>query len=153
MPGRQPSLSRIIRARLTTSSPPSGERHAAPETRSRAEPSTGLPLTICRRQRRLSASLTDDCNKLISAYSVYYPQKAEAFMYDVVDGQSYTVNCGGMRATTTVSRSSFELRLDIHNDLMMIATAFAVAFIVYSCKGKLSEAEHLKSFGHSCPDG
>lgn len=25
----------------------------------------------------------------------------------------------------------------------MIATAFAVAFIVYSCKGKLSEAEHL----------
>jgi len=48
------------------------------------------------------ASLTEDCNKLISAYSVYYPQKAEAFMYDVVDGQSYTVNCGGMRATTTV---------------------------------------------------
>lgn len=48
------------------------------------------------------SSLTDDCNKLISAYSVYYPQKAEAFMYDVVDGQSYTVNCGGMRATTTV---------------------------------------------------
>lgn len=48
------------------------------------------------------ASLTDDCNKLISAYSVYYPQKAEAFMYDVLDGQSYTVNCGGMRATTTV---------------------------------------------------
>lgn len=48
------------------------------------------------------ASLTDDCNKLISSYSVYYPQKAEAFMYDVVDGQSYTVNCGGMHATTTV---------------------------------------------------
>lgn len=48
------------------------------------------------------SSLTEDCNKLISAYSVYYPQKAEAFMYDVVDGQSYTVNCGGMRATTTV---------------------------------------------------
>lgn len=47
-------------------------------------------------------SLTEDCNKLISAYSVYYPQKAEAFMYDVVDGQSYSVNCGGMHATTTV---------------------------------------------------
>ncbi len=47
-------------------------------------------------------SLTADCNKLIGQYSVYYPQKAEAFMYDVVDGQSYTVNCGGMRATTTV---------------------------------------------------
>ena len=47
-------------------------------------------------------SLTADCNKLIGSYSVYYPQKAEAFMYDVVDGQSYTVSCGGMRATTTV---------------------------------------------------
>jgi len=23
-------------------------------------------------------------------------------MYDVVDGQSYSVNCGGMHATTTV---------------------------------------------------
>ncbi len=47
-------------------------------------------------------SLTADCNKLIGSYSVYYPQKAEAFMYDIVDGQSYTVNCGGMHATTTV---------------------------------------------------
>ena len=47
-------------------------------------------------------SLTADCNKLIGSYSVYYPQKAEAFMYDIVDGQSYNVNCGGMHATTTV---------------------------------------------------
>ncbi|MCF0184884.1 MAG: hypothetical protein HUJ98_00155 [Bacteroidaceae bacterium] len=48
------------------------------------------------------ASLTDDCNKLIGAYSVYFPQKAEAFMYDIVDGQSYSVSCGGMHATTIV---------------------------------------------------
>ncbi|MBO6247247.1 MAG: hypothetical protein J6N54_00360, partial [Bacteroidales bacterium] len=47
-------------------------------------------------------SLAADCNKLIGQYSVYYPQKAEAFMYDIVDGQSYTVSCGGMTATTTV---------------------------------------------------
>ena len=47
-------------------------------------------------------SLTADANRLIGQYSVYYPQKAEAFMYDVVDGQSYTVNCGGMHATTVV---------------------------------------------------
>ena len=47
-------------------------------------------------------SLTADCNRLIGSYSVYYPQKAEAFMYDIVDGQSYNVNCGGMHATTTV---------------------------------------------------
>ena len=48
------------------------------------------------------ASLASDCNSLIASYSRYFPQKAEAFMYDVVDGNSYTVNCGGMHATTTV---------------------------------------------------
>ena len=48
------------------------------------------------------ASLTEDCNKYISQYKVFYPQTAEAFMYDVTDGQSYTVSCAGMRATTTV---------------------------------------------------
>jgi len=48
------------------------------------------------------ASLTDDANRLISSYSAYYPQTAEAFMYDLTNGQSYTVSCNGMRATTTV---------------------------------------------------
>ena len=47
-------------------------------------------------------SLTEDANKLIGSYAAYYPQTAEAFMYDVTNGQSYTVSCGGMRATTTV---------------------------------------------------
>lgn len=48
------------------------------------------------------ASLTDEANRLIGSYSGYYPQTAEAFMYDLTNGQSYTVSCGGMRATTTV---------------------------------------------------
>lgn len=47
-------------------------------------------------------SLTEEANRYISQYSVYFPQSAEAFMYDVTNGQSYTVSCGGMRATTTV---------------------------------------------------
>ena len=47
-------------------------------------------------------SLTAEANNMIAQYSRYYPQKAEAFMYDLLDGQSYTVNCGGMRAVTTV---------------------------------------------------
>ena len=47
-------------------------------------------------------TLADAANDMIRQYSVYYPQTAEAFMYDVTDGQSYTVSCGGMRATTTV---------------------------------------------------
>ena len=47
-------------------------------------------------------ALAEDANSLIRQYAAYYPQTAEAFMYDVTDGQSYTVSCGGMRATTTV---------------------------------------------------
>ena len=47
-------------------------------------------------------SLAEDCNNYISQYRVYYPQTAEAFMYDVTDGQTYNVSCGGMRAVTTV---------------------------------------------------
>lgn len=47
-------------------------------------------------------SLTEEANRLIGSYSNYYPQTADAFMYDVTNGQSYTVSCGGMRATTTV---------------------------------------------------
>lgn len=47
-------------------------------------------------------SLTEEANKNIGTYSYYYPQTAEAFMYDIQNGQSYTVACGGLRATTTV---------------------------------------------------
>ncbi len=47
-------------------------------------------------------SLAEDANNHIRQYAAYYPQTAEAFMYDFTNGQSYTVSCGGMRATTTV---------------------------------------------------
>ena len=47
-------------------------------------------------------SLTDECNRMIGQYSVYFPKTEDAFMYDLTNGQSYTVACGGMRATTTV---------------------------------------------------
>ena len=48
------------------------------------------------------SSLADDCRKAIGMYSAYYPTTADAFMYDLTNGQSYTVSCGGMSATTTV---------------------------------------------------
>lgn len=47
-------------------------------------------------------TLAEDANNLIRQYAAYYPQTAEAFMYDFTNGQSYTVSCNGMRATTTV---------------------------------------------------
>ena len=47
-------------------------------------------------------TLADEANNFIRQYANYYPAASEAFMYDVVDGQSYTVSCGGLRAVTTV---------------------------------------------------
>ena len=47
-------------------------------------------------------SLAEDANNMIKQYRAYFPQTAEAFMYNVTDGDSYTVSCGGMRAVTTV---------------------------------------------------
>lgn len=47
-------------------------------------------------------TLTEEANRMIGQYSAYFPQAAEAFMYDITNGQSYTVSCGGLRATTTV---------------------------------------------------
>ena len=54
------------------------------------------------RAKAADDSLTEEANRMIGQYARYYPQTAEAFMYDLTDGQSYTVTCAGMRATTTV---------------------------------------------------
>ncbi len=55
-----------------------------------------------RKAKAADESLTAEANNMIAQYSKYFPMKAEAFMYDVLDGQSYTVNCGGLSATTQV---------------------------------------------------
>lgn len=47
-------------------------------------------------------SLSESAGALIRQYSIYYPQTAEAFMYNLTDGQSYTCSCNGLRAVTTV---------------------------------------------------
>ena len=52
--------------------------------------------------KRADATLAGEADKLIAQYRQYYPQAAEAFMYDLNEGDSYTVSCGGMRALTTV---------------------------------------------------
>ena len=54
------------------------------------------------RAKAADESLTAEANERIGACSRYFPQAAEAFMYDLSAGQAYTVACGGMRATTTV---------------------------------------------------
>ncbi len=52
--------------------------------------------------RNADPTLAEEANGLIAKYSTYFPQTAEAFMYNITDGDSYTVSCGGMRALTTV---------------------------------------------------
>ena len=48
------------------------------------------------------ASLTEDANRMIGQFARFYPQTADAFMYDLTDGKAYHVSCAGMSATTTV---------------------------------------------------
>lgn len=52
--------------------------------------------------RNADPSLSEECGRMIGQYSIYFPKREDAFMYDLTDGQSYTVSCGGMRAVTTV---------------------------------------------------
>ncbi|MCK9628905.1 MAG: hypothetical protein M0R37_09975 [Bacteroidales bacterium] len=52
--------------------------------------------------KNADSALAQDADKYIRQFSQYFPLQEEAFMYDITDGSSYTVNCGGMSATTTV---------------------------------------------------
>ena len=52
--------------------------------------------------KNADATLAEDADKFISTYRQYFPAQEEAFMYDIMDGSSYTVACGGLRETTIV---------------------------------------------------
>ena len=52
--------------------------------------------------KNLDPALAAEADQYISNYRKYYPMQADAFMYDVVDGDSYTVSCSGLRENTTV---------------------------------------------------
>ena len=54
------------------------------------------------RARNADPTIAEEASRYISIYSQYFPAQEEAFMYDILDGTSYTVSCGGMRETTTV---------------------------------------------------
>ncbi|MBP5228623.1 MAG: hypothetical protein J6Z32_00555 [Bacteroidales bacterium] len=47
-------------------------------------------------------SLAAEAQKNIARYHQYFPKAEDAFMYDLVDGKSYSISCGGMSASTTV---------------------------------------------------
>lgn len=52
--------------------------------------------------KNADSSLTEEADRFISTYRQYFPKQEDAFMYDVIDGSSYTVSCAGMRESTTV---------------------------------------------------
>ena len=54
------------------------------------------------RARSFDSDIADECGRLIAAYSAQFPLATDAAMYDIVGGQSYTVSCGGMSASTVV---------------------------------------------------
>ena len=56
--------------------------------------------------RNADPSIADDVASAISGVARYYPEASEIFMYDLQAGQSYTVSCGGLSASTTVRVSS-----------------------------------------------
>jgi tetratricopeptide (TPR) repeat protein len=47
-------------------------------------------------------ALAADADELLRTCRTYFPTTEDAFMYDLQDGQSFTISCGGMSATTTV---------------------------------------------------
>jgi len=52
--------------------------------------------------KNCNSALAEDCSTLISQYSKFFPLQSEAFMYDAIDGTSFTVSCGGMSESTIV---------------------------------------------------
>ena len=54
------------------------------------------------RARALDSEISDECGRYISAYTSNFPLAVDAANYDLTNGQSYTVSCGGLTATTTV---------------------------------------------------
>jgi len=47
-------------------------------------------------------SLTEEANKWINTYSQHFPTQSDAFMLDLLDGETYTVTCGGMTERTII---------------------------------------------------
>lgn len=52
--------------------------------------------------KNTDATMAEEVDKQIATYRQYYPLQSDAFMYDIVDGDRFQVNCNGMNETTTV---------------------------------------------------
>ena len=61
-----------------------------------------VAVDFMQKAKNADPALAEDADRMIGQYRAYFPQTAEAFMYNITDGESYTVSCNGLKATTTV---------------------------------------------------
>ncbi len=52
--------------------------------------------------KNADSALAAEADELIRNCRIYFPTTEDAFMYDLQNGQSFSISCGGMSATTTV---------------------------------------------------
>lgn len=77
-----------------------GQRCTANEMDNRAK--YWVAVDYLQKAKSADESLAEEANGKISTYRQYFPKTEDAFMYDLTDGKSYSISCGGMYATTTV---------------------------------------------------
>jgi tetratricopeptide (TPR) repeat protein len=61
-----------------------------------------LAVDYAAKAKSIDPALTEEANQYINAYSRYFPEQQDAFMYDLVDGNTYVVTCNGMTERTKV---------------------------------------------------
>lgn len=61
-----------------------------------------VAIDYLQKAKSVDGSLAGEANRKINQYSAYFPNAADAFMYNYTAGQSYRVSCNGMSATTTM---------------------------------------------------
>jgi tetratricopeptide (TPR) repeat protein len=61
-----------------------------------------LAVDYAAKAKNIDPALAMEANQYINAYSQYFPEQQEAFMYDLVDGNTYEVKCNGMTERTKV---------------------------------------------------
>jgi tetratricopeptide (TPR) repeat protein len=61
-----------------------------------------LAVDYAAKAKSIDPSLAAEANQYINAYSQYFPEQQDAFMYDLVDGNTYEVNCNDMTERTRV---------------------------------------------------
>ena len=76
------------------------QKCAGDEVESRAQ--FWVAVDYMTKARNADPSLEKETNEQAAQYRRYFPKQADAFMYDIIDGASYVVNCNGMREATTV---------------------------------------------------